>query len=256
MKPRSLLMAALFTSDFVLLFDQSFNSPQENLACDEALLEACESGEVVSGVLRFWESPSYFVVLGYTGKVEIEANIAACRERAIPIFRRCSGGGTVLQGPHCLNYSLVFPIEPGESLTGITVTNQFVMERNAHALSRVLGAPVEVRGHSDLTLGNHKFSGNAQRRKRNFFLFHGTFLLGFDLELMAEVLRQPPVQPEYRGQRTHGDFVINLDVSAAEIKQSLAQEWGVDGTLHAPPLEHMTRLIEERYSRDEWNMKF
>ena len=249
-------MAARFTSDFVLLFDQTLDTPEENLACDEALLEACESGEIDSGVLRFWESPRYFVVLGYTGKVEVEANVAACREHNIPILRRCSGGGTVLQGPHCLNYSLVFPIDPGESLTGITVTNQFVMQRNARALSRVLGAPVEVRGHSDLTLENHKFSGNAQRRKRKFFLFHGTFLLGFDLELMAEVLRQPPVQPEYRSQRTHGDFVVNLDVPTAEIKQSLAQEWDVDGTLHAPPLERISRLVEERYSRDEWNLKF
>lgn len=241
---------------FVFLFDCSFSSPQENLACDEALLEACEAGEIASGVLRFWESPRYFVVLGYTGKVEIEANVAACAAREIPILRRCSGGGTVLQGPNCLNYSVVFPIAPGESLTGITQTNRFVMERNARALSRALSTPVAVQGHSDLTISGRKFSGNAQRRKKKFFLFHGTFLLGFDLQLMAGVLRQPPVQPEYRGHRTHGDFVMNLDISAAQIKQSMEQKWGVTGVLRMVPEERMARLIAEKYARDEWNLKF
>ena len=238
------------------LFDYSFETPQENLACDEAILEACETGEIASGVLRFWESPTYFVVLGYTGKREVEANVAACAFREIPILRRCSGGGTVLQGPNCLNYSLVFPIASGEALTGIAATNQFVMGRNARALSRALSTPVEVLGQSDLTIAGRKFSGNAQRRKNRNFLFHGTFLLGFDLELLAEVLRQPEVQPEYRGQRRHEDFVVNLDISAKQIKDSLAQEWDATGLLRAAPEERMARLIEEKYARDEWNYKF
>ena len=238
------------------LFDYSFETPQENLACDEAILEACETGEIASGVLRFWESPTYFVVLGYTGKREMEADVAACAAPDIPILRRCSGGGTVLQGPNCLNYSLVFPIASGEALTGIAATNQFVMGRNARALSRALSTPVEVLGHSDLTIAGRKFSGNAQRRKNRNFLFHGTFLLGFDLELLAEVLRQPEVQPEYRGQRRHEDFVVNLDISTNAIKDSLAQEWGATGVLRAAPEDRMARLIEEKYARDEWNYKF
>jgi len=241
----------------MFLLDHSFSLPQENLACDEAILEACEAGEVAAkGVLRFWESPRYFVVLGYTGKIEIEVNIAACAARNISILRRCSGGGTVLQGPNCLNYSLVLPINEGEALSGILETNRFVMNRNARALSRVMDAPVEVQGHSDLTIAGRKFSGNAQRRKRKFFLFHGTFLLDFDLELLARVLRQPPVQPEYRGQRAHADFVTNLDISAQEIKDSLAQEWGANGVLRSAPDARMTQLIAEKYARDEWNLKF
>ena len=240
----------------MLLFDCSYSSPPENLACDEAILEACEEGELDAGVLRFWESPRYFVVLGYTGKREIEANVAACAARDIPILRRCSGGGTVLQGPNCLNYSLVLPIASGESLTGITATNQFVMQRNARALSRALSTPVEVRGHSDLTIKNRKFSGNAQRRKKNYFLFHGTFLLGFDLELITAVLRQPKIQPDYRGQRTHRDFVVNLNIAQNEIKDLLAQEWEASEVLRAAPQERMARLIAEKYTRDEWNQKF
>ena len=82
--------------------DLTIPSPAENLACDEALLDWCESGDGVE-CLRFWESPEPFVVVGYANKVETEVNVAACEARKIPILRRCSGGGTVVQGPGCLN---------------------------------------------------------------------------------------------------------------------------------------------------------
>lgn len=246
------------------LLDLSFAAPEENLACDEALLELCENGEA-DGVLRFWESPTYFVVVGYTGKLEEEANLEICRARNIPVLRRCSGGGTVVQGPGCLNYSLVARIPAGQSLTGITQTNCDVMQAQARAIASVLkdqgrSTPVKIRGYTDLALidaarGELKFSGNAQRRKRDFFLFHGTFLLNFDLAIIPQILREPKVQPEYRALRPHTDFVINLDIPAQSVKDALASEWGATGVLRLPQAR-MTQLVAEKYSRREWNEKF
>ena len=65
--------------------DLTITSPAENLACDEALLDWCESGDGVE-CLRFWESPEPFVVVGYANKVETEVNVAACEARKIPIL--------------------------------------------------------------------------------------------------------------------------------------------------------------------------
>src|SRR6185295_5909726 len=78
--------------------DQTFPTAEENLACDEALLDWCDAGDGPE-VLRFWEPQQHFVVVGYSNRVEREVNVAACRESGIPILHRCSGGGTVLQGP-------------------------------------------------------------------------------------------------------------------------------------------------------------
>jgi len=50
-----------------------------NLACDEALLEACEDSPDAE-MLRFWEPRHYFVVLGYANRAELEVNLAACRK--------------------------------------------------------------------------------------------------------------------------------------------------------------------------------
>ena len=50
------------------------------------------------------------MVVGYANQVEVEVNVPACTARGIPILRRCSGGGTVVQGPGCLNYAVVLRI--------------------------------------------------------------------------------------------------------------------------------------------------
>ena len=57
-------------------------------------------------MLRFWEPNKPFVVVGYANQAAREVDLEACRKLGIPVFRRCTGGGTVLQGPGCLNYSL------------------------------------------------------------------------------------------------------------------------------------------------------
>ena len=235
--------------------DLTLPTPQQNLACDEALLDWCENG-YDQQILRIWEPQEYFVVLGYTNKVHQEVDIAACRARHIPILRRSSGGGTVLQGPGCLNYSLVLKIQDASPLTGITETNAFIMQRHQEALQRILEVPVEIRGFTDLTLEMLKFSGNAQRRRQRFLLFHGTFLLDFDLSLMEKLLPLPSKQPSYRCNRSHADFLTNLNLPSPVLKEILRKTWNATETLEAIPCERIDRLVQQKYSTDEWNFKF
>src|SRR3984957_2817791 len=167
--------------------DATLTRPAENLACDEALLDLCEVGEGAE-ILRFWEPRETFVVLGYANQAAREVNLPACKAAEIPIFRRCSGGGTVLQGPGCLNYSLILRITENGPLAGIAAANDFIMRRNLAALAPLVKGDLAIRGHTDLTVGDLKFSGNAQRRRRKFLIFHGTFLLQFDLSLVEQLL--------------------------------------------------------------------
>jgi len=239
-------------------FNCTFPSPAENLACDEALLDWCES-DIGAECMRFWESSEPFVVVGYANKVVTEVNVAACEARKIPILRRCSGGGTVVQGPGCLNYSLVLPITKDGPLHSIAVANQFIMRRNRAAIDSALRTPhsaIAIRGHTDLAIGGRKFSGNSQRRRKHFLLFHGTFLLNFDLALIGDLLRMPSKQPDYRESRKHADFLTNVKVSAEKLKAALQKAWDADSPLTNPPLSEMRALAREKYSTNEWNFKF
>ncbi len=224
-------------SDKMKYLDLTLPTPAENIACDEQLLDAAERG-AGGEVLRVWESPQSFVVVGYGNTIETEVNVAACAARGIPVLRRCSGGGTVVQGPGCLSYALILNIEANPELRNVTAANHFIMERNRRAVEAELRiANCELRiavcGHTDLALViqnssfdiSKKFSGNAQRRRRQFILFHGTFLLDFDLALISELLPLPSRQPDYRASRVHGTFLTNLNLSPDAVKSALRQAW-------------------------------
>jgi lipoate---protein ligase len=207
--------------------DLTLPTPAENLAHDEQLLDAAERG-AGGAVLRVWESPQPFVVVGYANRIETEVDVAACERRGIPVLRRCSGGGTVVQGPGCLSYALILQIQDPGPLANVTTANRFIMDRNRAAIQSLLPdspAAVAVQGHTDLTLGGLKFSGNAQRRRKHWLLFHGTFLLDFDLALIGQLLPLPSRQPDYRASRPHDRFVTNLHLPADAVKVAMQKAW-------------------------------
>jgi lipoate---protein ligase len=243
------------------LLDLTLPSPAENLACEEALLDA---GEESGGdeILRFWEARETFVVVGYANKVATEVNVAACAAKKIPIFRRCSGGGTVLQSAGCLNYALILQIGEDGPCRTISSANQFIMEKNRAAIETLFKSEIGnrkseilVSGHTDLSLNGLKFSGNSQRRKKNFLLFHGTFLLDFDLALVGNFLRMPSLQPDYRAGRSHGDFLVNLKLPANQVEAALQKAWGAMEELRDFPNQKIQKLAGGKYSTEEWNMK-
>jgi len=233
--------------------DLTLPAPSANLACDEALLDACDASPGAE-ILRFWEPRHYFVVLGYANRAELEVNLAACRAENVGVYRRCSGGGTVLQGPGCLNYSLILNIAGDPALRNIASASRHIMKRQRRALEGVLGRTVNVAGITDLSLEGKKFSGNAQRRKRRALLFHGVFLLRFEISMMEKFLPMPSRQPNYRLDRPHSQFLTNLEVSASVIKGALREAWGAAESCESPPA--IPPRLEQKYAGDEWNRKF
>src|SRR5215472_19384264 len=137
--------------------EHTLPSPEENLACDEALLDLCDDGHE-DELLRFWEPPRYFVVVGYANHATTEVHLPFCNQNTIPVLRRCTGGGTVLQGPGVLNYTLVLRFEATGPLRNISTTNDFILKRHADTLAPILGTDVAKKGQTDLALRAIKFS--------------------------------------------------------------------------------------------------
>ena len=223
------------------LLDLTLPSPVENLALDEALLDELEENGS-DAILRFWESDLNFVVLGRASSITDDVHITTCQQDSIPVLRRASGGGTVLQGPGCLSYALVLPISLHPNLRGIRPTNQFVLERMARALHG-WQPTITFQGISDLAVDGFKISGNAQRRKRRALLFHGTILYGMKVDLIARYLKQPKRKPEYRGNRQHGEFLSTINATPHEMKQAIADVWSAQSDLEVWPQTRMPHAI-------------
>ena len=235
--------------------DLTFSDPAQNLACDEALLEVFEQTDVGGDLLRLWQPNTYFVVLGHGNNWRDEVVASACAADGISVLRRCSGGGTVLQGPGCLNYSLILR---QNTFTGASIRAafDFVLERHRRCVESLIGDPVSIKGVSDLVAGERKFSGNAQYRKRRYMLIHGTFLVDFDLSAIEKFLKNPSNQPAYRCQRAHKDFLINLEIPMETLRGALRICWSAKSEFHPLPLATIEDLLDNRYRRAAWNEKF
>ncbi len=239
----------------------TLDTPAENLALDEALLDFAEAAGPDMELLRLWESPTPLVVLGRSSRVDVEVDTAECASRGIPILRRSSGGAAIVAGPGCLMYAVVLSYDRRPASQGIHQSHGYVLERIAASLRR-LDPTVARAGTSDLVRAAagqqvaRKFSGNSLRVKRTHFLYHGTLLYSFDLSLIAACLRTAPRQPDYRSGRDHADFVTNLQLQHNTLATALASAWPTTAELTAWPRARVTELLRERYQLSEWNLGY
>ena len=237
--------------------EQTFETVEENLAADQIALEwvAREPGE---GILRLWEIRKPAVVLGMGGRWLEEVVRENATGAGIPVVRRLSGGGPVVLAQGCLNYSLIMPMGFSSQLMTPSSANDWIMDRHRCLCSVLSGLEVERAGCTDLAVGARKFSGNAQKRGGGAVLFHGTFLLNMDLDLVGRLLKEPSCQPEYRHQRTHADFLTNLNVCREELSAGLRRLWGADREVVLVAGEWAvvhSQLVRERYANPEWNLR-
>lgn len=227
----------------------------ENLALDEALLEAAHDGRLTRPVVRTWMAESPTVVLGSSSRVTDEVDLEACAAAGATILRRPSGGLTVLLGPGCLMWSVITPHPEGSP--GLEAIHAAMLEPLAAAL-RAAGRDVHRRGTSDLAIVDaaveRKVSGNALRVKRHGVLYHGTLLDAFDLDLIGRVLRHPPQEPAYRAGRSHAGFIANLGLGRRRLEVTVREAFHATGaaSLSDVPLDRVRQLVGERYRSSDW----
>jgi lipoate-protein ligase A len=124
---------------------------------------------------------------------------------------------------------------------------------------RTIEPALELLGSGDLTIAGRKFSGSAQRRLRTWFLVHLSILCTFPLERIDLYLRQPDRQPEYRRDRTHGEFLRNLMHGRTIVAAAIRSEW-CDARLCSPaasvPEALLRTLLSERFANRSWVERF
>jgi lipoate-protein ligase A len=157
--------------------------------------------------LLFYEN---FPALVLGKSLEIEKEIWLHKKHP-PVYRRISGGGSVMHAEGNLNYSLFLPLEKFPGFMNVGTSYDAILA----AVASKLGDRVSRQGYSDLTIlcrgAARKFSGNAQCRKRGWIMHHGTLLYAKEaIRQIPYYLRPPPKEPEYRKGRRHSEFMTNV----------------------------------------------
>ncbi len=236
------------------LLELTLDTPEENLALDEVLLDDAERASEPRECLRLWESTRPMVVVGRNSRLALEVHEDACHAAGIPVLRRTSGGCAVVAGPGCLMYAVVLSYQLRPELRMLDETHRFVLETLVRGLRPLLPG-VSRQGTSDLTLGPQKFSGNSLRCRRNALLYHGTLLYDFPLEVVSQYLKMPPRQPDYRLDRDHREFITNLPLSGEELRSAVIGAWGAPDARTDCPREQVAAAVVERYGQQDWNRR-
>ncbi|MGQ9586799.1 MAG: lipoate--protein ligase family protein [Thermoplasmata archaeon] len=245
------------------LVDSGLVRPAESVAMDDAILEAHIAGAVPN--TRHYDRRAVPTIsVGYFQKVRESLDLYECTRRGISIVRRKSGGSSIYTDAGQLIYGLV--VREMDLPEVRAKSFEFVCSAIARAISS-FGVDAKFRPLNDVEVGGRKLSGNAQLRRKGSVLQHGTVIVDTDVCAMDAVLRldrskTPSIARPSDRITTLASLlgsVPDMELVKSRLSSEFARAFGVrfekEG-LVAMERETVRRLVEERYSRDEWNLKF
>lgn len=224
---------------------------------EEERLQGRHSSSAPSAVLRIYGWKPSAISIGYFQSIDLEIDVGECEKRGINVIRRMTGGGAVYHDAE-LTYSFLTNTFSHDIMQSyISICNPVVQA------IRNLGFDARFVPLNDIVIGNGaKVSGNAQTRRKNVLLQHGTILLEVDVETMFSILKVPS---EKIKDKLIGDVkkrVTGLHKSFDEVAQALKMSFSEafntelrPDKLIAEEYSKVDKLIKEKYSSDSWNRR-
>jgi lipoate-protein ligase A len=234
----------------VRILETGKNLGSFNMAIDESLLYNC-----TEPVLRIygWSRPC--VSIGYFQSID-EVNYKKCKEQGVDVVRRITGGGAVYHDTE-LTYSFVTKEFPQR----IMESYEQVCEVIINAL-KDLGCEAKFSPLNDITVNGKKVCGNAQTRKNNTLLQHGTILLKVDVEKMFSLLNVPVEKLNDKEITDAKNRVAGIsktfDQVSDSLKRSIKDVFGCDLVSHNSSLEELElyqKNMDEKYSSENWTFR-
>ncbi len=184
----------------------------EQLKLEEALLRADDRNWCL---INRGSTPA--IVMGISGKGEAMLHHDQVERENIEVYKRYSGGGTVVVDEETLFVSFIGNHD-------LLDTECFPEPLMRWTEPFYAGTPIELK-ENDYVIGEKKVGGNAQYIKKERFCHHTSFLWDYKEERMA-CLTLPKKQPKYREGRDHKSFITplssHLPCKEAFIKQLIA----------------------------------
>jgi lipoate-protein ligase A len=129
-----------------------------------------------------------------------------------------------------------------------------------------LGLNAEFRPINDIIVNNKKISGNAQTRKKNIVLQHGTIILDVDVEKMFSLLKVPDEKIKDKLIKNVKERVtslkkeLNKEIDLKEIRKLMVKNFEKvfnvsfkEQKLTEQEIKTAEKLCREKYSTKEWN---
>lgn len=258
--------------------DTGFRNAFENMAIDEAILHCCKIS-----TLRVYGWKPAAISVGYNQDIEKEINLQNCKKFNISIVRRLTGGKAVFHDKE-VTYSFILPKDANLIPFEINESYKIIAGALIIALKKIglnaemKKAPEKIKtpicfnssNWYELLVNNKKISGSAQRRFNGEVLQHGPILIDFDYEKNASLFNSNNSEiintidnlknriTSIKNEFKNGNNKINYEKLKNAIKYGFKENFGfemVDGSLSNEEAMLAEKLMEEKYSAEEWNYK-
>ena len=245
------------------LLQTGFNTAFSNMAIDRAILVGNSQAKVPPTVRFYgWSPPA--ISLGYFQSVAEEIDVNACKKLGVDYVRRITGGGAVFHDKE-LTYSIVI----SEAHPAIPKNIIKSYERICSALLqglKQLGIQGTYAPINDILVDGKKISGNAQTRKANTVLQHGTILLDVDVDTMFSLLKVPNEKikdkliRDVKQRVTSIEHIVGKKIRFEEVAKALQvgfeEEFHVElihGILTKKEKTLAAQFEKECFSTTQWN---
>lgn len=243
------------------------NDAYMNMAIDEAICRLRTEGKSPNTIRLYRWKPSA-VSIGYFQVLEQEVDVEACKYLGVDIIRRITGGGAVYHSYEGeVTYSVIVNQNHPKIPRDILKSYELICGGIVAAMDN-LGIKADFRPINDIDVNGKKISGNAQTRRWNVVLQHGTILLDTDLKTMFSVLKISKEKISDKLIKSAEERVttirrelgrkVTFKEAAEALKISFPNIFGVElfeSGLNQEEKDLAFRLRKEKYITPEWIYK-
>ena len=164
-----------------------------------------------------WSPERVYLILGQSNKTEKSLIIENVIKDSIKVYKRPSGGESVILTPNTLVISTLIKSEKLENPAKYFETaNKKIIE----ILSSLGINNLKQKGISDIAIGEKKILGSSIYRKTNNVFYHAVLNISEETDLMEKYLAHPGKEPDYRLGRKHEDFVTSIHAENHKIEST------------------------------------
>ncbi|MFX0068562.1 MAG: biotin/lipoate A/B protein ligase family protein [Promethearchaeota archaeon] len=249
------------------LIDLEVLSGPMTMAIDEAILRLATLGESPPTLRLYRWNPSA-VSIGYFQSIHEEVDLEICKKLEVDVVRRITGGGAVYHDYDGeITYSIIVKEDNPKIPTDIMESYELLCQGIVGGLKN-LGMNAEFKPINDIIVNGRKISGNAQTRRQNVLLQHGTILVDFDPGAMFKVLKVSEAKISDKLIQSVRERVTSIrnemedEITFEQVRKALIEGFqGAlqinfrEGRLSKGERELADRLLKEKYSSERWNFR-
>ena len=157
-----------------------------------------------------WQPSETVIVLGQSNQAETAVHTDLARQDGIPVYKRHSGGQTVILTPQMLVISVRLIYEKLEN------PQVYFRRINQIILTALVNLGIEdlvEKGISDIAIGEKKILGSSIYRRKNMVFYHAVLNIAETPQFIGRYLKHPVREPEYRVGRKHEEFVTSIHLA-------------------------------------------